>query len=80
MWFKSAGSMSEMMRAVYVRMYLSLSEVGKTISERVTLADSFLRKIMELLPLTVDCSSRYVKLPDLFANASSINRRKRSNM
>ena len=44
MWFKSAGSMSEMMRAVYVRMYLSLSEVGKTISERVTLADSFLRK------------------------------------
>lgn len=46
--------------------------VGKTISERVTMADSFLREIMELLPLTVDCSGKYVKLLYLFANVNSI--------
>lgn len=45
---------------------------GRIIGERVTLADSILRKIMALLPLTVNCLRGYLNPLRLFANLNRI--------
>lgn len=52
-----AGSMSRLMRAVliYVRVNLSLWELGKELEKDFTVADSILRKVMSLLPLALNC-------------------------
>lgn len=73
MCFMPAGSMSRLMRAVliYMRVNLSLWEVGRELERDLTVADSILRKVMSLLPLAVNCWREYVKLC-LFANLNSI--------
>lgn len=73
MCFMSAGSMSNLTRAIliYLRVYLSQCEVEKQ-TTRATLADSIVKVITELLPLTEDCLREYVKPLFLFIQTLSV--------